>query len=52
MATKQECLRHASELVRLAQRTDDPDVKSLLLEMANGWRKLAERAHEDPSEGA
>jgi hypothetical protein len=44
MATKEECQRHAAELVRIAQRTDAPNAKAILLDMANAWRKLAERA--------
>jgi hypothetical protein len=50
MATKEECQRHAAELVRIAQRTNDPTAKFILLDMANAWRKLAERADNPASE--
>ena len=50
MATRQECLRNAAELVRLAQGSDDPGVKSILIEMANGWRKLADLSKDGPDD--
>lgn len=50
MATRQQCLYNAAELVRIAQGTDDPDVKSILIEMANGWRKLAELSPDAPDD--
>ncbi len=36
--------RNAAECVRLAQQTTDPTDKALLLQMASGWIRLAERA--------
>jgi hypothetical protein len=35
---------HAAKCVYLAQRTDDPDSKRELLEMARAWLVLAEQA--------
>jgi hypothetical protein len=34
----------AAECVRVAQQSSNPDEKALLLEMAEAWRRLAERA--------
>jgi hypothetical protein len=34
----------AAECVRVARQSSDPDDKALLLEMAEAWRRLAERA--------
>jgi hypothetical protein len=35
---------HAAECVRLAQQTTNPSDKALLLQMADSWVRLAERA--------
>jgi len=34
----------AAECLRVAQRSSNPDDKALLLEMAEVWRRMAERA--------
>jgi hypothetical protein len=34
----------AAECVRVAQQSSNPDEKASLLEMAEAWRRLAERA--------
>jgi hypothetical protein len=36
--------RHASECVRLAQNSQNPADKALLLKMAETWLRLAEQA--------
>ena len=38
----------ASQCVRLAQETNDSGAKSLLLEMAEAWRRLADRLSKSP----
>ncbi|MGH6767771.1 MAG: hypothetical protein ACRECO_01990 [Xanthobacteraceae bacterium] len=43
MPSKQACLQHAAELVRIAQDCDDPGKKIRLISMANAWLKFAER---------
>jgi len=44
MAKADEYRRYASECVRLAQHTSGTAEKALLLQMAETWRRLAERA--------
>jgi len=44
MASADEYRRHASECVRLAQKTQSPGEKALLLRMAESWLRLAEQA--------
>jgi hypothetical protein len=44
MAKGNEYRRYASECVRLAQHTTGAAEKALLLQMAETWRRLAERA--------
>jgi hypothetical protein len=44
MARAEEYRRYAAECVRVAQDTADPKDKALLLEMAQRWLELAERA--------
>ena len=42
---KAEQYRHyAAECIRLAQRTQLPPEKDMLLRMAESWRRLADRA--------
>ena len=36
--------RHAGDCVRVAQQVDDPIDKTLLLQMAEIWRRMAEKA--------
>jgi hypothetical protein len=43
LSTPEEYQRRASDLLRIAQETDDPTNKALLLEMAQAWVNLAER---------
>ena len=38
--------RRAAECVRMAERVDNPDDKTLLLQMAQTWLRLAEKAEE------
>jgi hypothetical protein len=38
-----EYQQRAADLLRIAQETDDPTNKALLLEMAQAWMNLAER---------
>jgi hypothetical protein len=44
MSRAEEYRRYAAECIRVAQETADPNDKALLLEMAQKWRELAERA--------
>jgi hypothetical protein len=44
LSTPEEYQRRAADLLRIAQETHDPTNKALLLEMAQAWVKLAERA--------
>jgi hypothetical protein len=47
MAAANQSLRYqkyAGECVRLAQGASTPEEKSLLLQMAEAWRRLARRA--------
>jgi len=42
-----ERYRHyAAECIRLARKTDSPAEKDLLLQMAEHWRRMAERDEE------
>jgi hypothetical protein len=43
MASKEECLRYATECLSLAQRASDPTDKAHLLGMAQAWRELADK---------
>jgi hypothetical protein len=38
--------RRAAECVRIAERTEDPDSKATLLQMAQTWLRLAEKAED------
>ena len=42
--------QHADECVRVAQMITDPVDKALLLQMAQTWRRLAERAEAQKTE--
>ena len=44
MASADAYRRHASECVRLAQETQSPTDKALLLRMAETWLRLAQQA--------
>jgi hypothetical protein len=43
MHRAEEYRRYAAECLRVAQHSNDPHDKSLLLEMAQRWRELADR---------
>jgi hypothetical protein len=51
LPTPEEYQRRAADLLRIAQETDDPTNKALLLEMAQAWVKLAERVRAIKSDG-
>jgi hypothetical protein len=44
MTTRDEYLTFAEECLRLAQQAADPDTRARLLDMAQAWRDLAEKA--------
>jgi hypothetical protein len=46
MALADQYKRRAAECVRMAERTDNPDDKALLLQMAQTWLRLAEKAED------
>jgi hypothetical protein len=41
MRNADEYLRYASECVELARRSNDPETKARLLQVAEAWRELA-----------
>ena len=43
MDRAKEYRRYAAECLRVAHQSNDPNDKSLLLEMAQRWHELAER---------
>jgi len=51
LASDKECLRHASECVRLAGLTDDLTVRDQLLDLAKNWFSAAQRERR-PSDDA
>ena len=42
--------RRAAECVRMSERTDNADDKALLLQMAQTWMRLAEKAEDRSDE--
>jgi hypothetical protein len=44
MASADQYRRYAAECIRVAQQATDPTDKLVLLQMAETWRRLAERA--------
>ena len=46
MGLSDQYKRRAAECVRMAERTDHADDKALLLQMAQTWLRLAEKAEE------
>jgi len=50
MGLSDQYKRRAAECVRMAERTENADDKALLLQMAQTWMRLAEKA-EDRSDG-
>jgi hypothetical protein len=47
MATVDQNRHYAAECLRLARKTENVAEKDLLLQMAEGWRQLAERAEKE-----
>ena len=43
MPNTDEYLSYSAECVALAQRTNDPEAKARLTQMAQAWRELADR---------
>ncbi len=50
MAKARDYRRYAAECVRLAQKSNDLREKDLMLQMAEHWRQLAERAEKTQKE--
>jgi hypothetical protein len=48
----EEYQQRAADLLRVAQEATDPTNKALLLEMAQAWINLAERAKRDQDDPA
>ena len=46
MSRVDEYRRYAAECLRIAQETCDPEAKARLLNMAQKWRELGEKAEE------
>jgi uncharacterized protein with PhoU and TrkA domain len=44
MVARDEYLRYAEECLRLARQTTDPEKRARLLEMAQAWRDLGDKA--------
>jgi hypothetical protein len=44
MSLAEQYRQHADECIRLARAVEDSADKALLLQMAQAWRRLAERA--------
>jgi hypothetical protein len=47
MARADEYRRYAAECVCVAQTTNNPSDKAMMLEMAQKWRELAERSERE-----
>jgi hypothetical protein len=47
MARADEYRRYAAECLRVAQKTNNPSDKAMMLEMAQKWRELAERSERE-----
>jgi hypothetical protein len=47
MARADEYRRYAAECLRVAQTTNIPSDKAMMLEMAQKWRELAERSEHE-----
>jgi hypothetical protein len=50
MASDDRYRQFAEKCVRVAQQTSNPNDKALLLEMAEVWRRLAEKASSSPTD--
>ena len=44
MTTRDEYLKFAEECLRLARQAADPDTRARLLDMAQAWRDLCDKA--------
>jgi len=47
MARADEYRQYATECLRVAQHTNNPSDKAMMLEMAQKWRELAERSERE-----
>ena len=52
MALSDQYKRRAAECVRMSERTANAEDKALLLQMAQTWMRLAERAEERSGENS
>jgi hypothetical protein len=50
MGLSDQYKRRAAECVRMSERTDSADDKMMLLQMAQTWMRLAEKAEDRPEE--
>ena len=50
MALADQYKRRAAECVRMAERTENAEDKTLLLQMAQTWMRLAEKAEDRSDE--
>jgi hypothetical protein len=50
MGLSDQYKRRAAECVRMAERTDSAEDKVMLLQMAQTWMRLAEKAEDRPDE--
>lgn len=52
MGNADDYLGYAAECIALAQRTNDPEAKARLTQMAQAWRELADKlkAASDPEQ--
>jgi hypothetical protein len=50
MASRDDYIRYAAECAALARRAQDPDARMRLLEMAQAWRKLADKVQDKEPE--
>ncbi len=48
MSKTDDYKRYAAECVRVAQHSDNPTDKAMMLAMAQKWRELAEKTERDP----
>jgi len=49
MARADQYRQYATECLRVAQQTNNPSDKAMMLEMAQKWRELAEREDDTKS---
>jgi hypothetical protein len=50
MALADQYKRRAAECIRMAERTDNAEDKALLMQMAQTWMRLAEKAEDRSDE--